>query len=106
MELTNLKQAREHEVREWLFKTMPDITPYQKDYLYEHLRFSPFKFYKVVKNEKPNMFWRLTILPFGIVFLLLILTLPLKLILTGRWAYNEKNLGWFINWARKVNIKW
>jgi hypothetical protein len=109
MNLINLKEASYYEVEKWLIENIPDLTPYQKskitDNYGEFIRFSPFKFFKLIKLQKPDVWWRLTIIPFGIVFLLLIVSLPIKMLFTGTWVYEYKDIEWFINWGQKINIK-
>ena len=106
MNLTNLKPAADHEVQKWLEESL-ELTQYQKSLIYnnELIRWGPFDFYKDRNKEKSSGWWRLTLLLFPIYWILLIVAMPLKFIMTGKWGYNQKFVDkYYHSWCRKLNI--
>ena len=52
--------------------------------------------------SKPKPFWVRLSLPFGLIFMLLLLiTLPIKFMLTGTWHYKWE---WMSNWFRALGF--
>jgi hypothetical protein len=92
MKLHNLKKASNYEVENWLIDKLKLRKDQERDLRnYEFIRSSPFYFYK--KKEKvDNILFRLTLLFFPIVWILLFITLPINFIITGTWGYNDKNI--------------
>lgn len=106
MKLHNFKKASNYEVENWLVKKL-NLTKEQEIDLrnYEFIRFSPFFFYK--KKEKVNNFWfRITLIFFPIVWILLFITLPINFIISGRWGYDDKNviIKFIHNWMDKLRL--
>lgn len=104
MNFSNLEEARDYEVEEWLIKKL-NLTAYQQSELRNHefVRFSDFYFFKRKKQVK-NLWLRLTIILFPIVWLLLFISLPITFIITGKWGYDDNKVKWFKNWAYLLNI--
>jgi len=103
IKLSNLKQASNFEVTEWLEKTIPELTAYQKEKIRDNqtIRFSPYKFYK--RREKINSFpLRLTIIFIPIVYTILLIGLPFKFIIDGKWGYNK--IEWFSKWVNACGL--
>ena len=108
MNFSHFKQASDYEVKEWLFKAIPELTPYQKERIRidEVVRFSPYRFLKRRETVKVNFFFRLTVLLLPLYFILLILGLPIKLIITGKWGYGRQFIDNFhYKWLHKLNIR-
>lgn len=106
MKLTNLQHASDYEVEDWLKKQL-DLTPYQKEKLRdsELIRFAPFEFYKHRKQVKTSILWRLTIIFVPIYLLLLIISLPIKFVITNQWGYGDKFYDNFhAVWWNKLNL--
>lgn len=101
--LHNLEKAFDHEVRNWLEKSIPELTKYQLEKIRydEIIRFAPFEFYKRRKKTK-NFFMRLTIILYVAMWLVLFIGLPFNFIITGNWGYNK--LKWFANWGHKIGV--
>lgn len=106
MSLYNVKEVSDYKVREWLFKSIKDLSPYQKERLIddEIIRFAPFKF--VEERDKVSNVWiRLTIMFYPIVLVILYLSLPLMFLVNGRWGYNSKTISWFTQWSKNLGLK-
>jgi len=103
MNLINLKRVSDYKVQEWLEKKIPELTPYQKQkiYDYEIVRFAPFYFMERRKKTN-NIFMRLSIIFMLPVFLLLIVGLPFNFFITGSWRY--KKLKWFSKWTSSCGL--
>lgn len=106
MKLHNLKEASNYEVENWLIDNLK-LTKDQQYNLrnYEFVRKSPFYFYK--KKEKINNIWfRLTLLFFPIIWIFLFITLPINFIITGKWGYNDKNIliKLIHDWMQKLRL--
>ena len=103
MNLHNLQKVPDYRVKKWLEESIRDLTPYQKQKIFddEIIRFSPFEFYE--KRKVVSSFWiRLTIIFIPFVWLLLFIGLPFKFIVTGQWGYGKKMLNWYDKWVSKV----
>lgn len=103
--LYNYEKAWDSEVSDWLFKSIPELTPYQREKIRdkEIVRFAPFEFYKRRKKVN-NPLLRITIIFFPIVILLLIVSLPVMFMFTGRWGYSTKRLDWFSKWKHSLQL--
>lgn len=101
MKFRDLKESSNYDVQKWLEEKL-ELTPKQKRIFREEeiLRWSKFKFYERDIYVK-SFWWRLTILPFGILFLILIIMLPFNFLFTGNWNYRFK---WIANWADKIGF--
>jgi hypothetical protein len=106
MKLHNLKEASNYEVENWLVKNLKLTKDQERDLRnYEFVRISPFYFYK--KKEKVDNIWfRLTLLFFPIIWILLFITLPVNFIITGKWGYNDKNIliRLIHDWMQKLRL--
>ena len=102
--LYNKVKASTFEVNAWLIRSIPDLSPYQKQAIRDNemVRFSPFHFYKN-KKRTDNVLMRLTLIFWVIVWISLVLFLPINYIMYGYWGYN--NINWFDRWSFKLNIK-
>ena len=102
---SRLKQASGLEVQEWLHESIPELTGYQKEMIDdEFLRDSEFYFYKDA-DEKVSFWWRLTIIFFPIIWVLLFIGLPFNMIITAQWGYG-KTFGdkFYSPWVRKLKL--
>ncbi|MEO0037328.1 MAG: hypothetical protein RIQ59_539 [Bacteroidota bacterium] len=106
MNLHNYEKASEYEVIEWLKQSKDlNLTDQQKSNLYnqEIIRFSPFEFYK--QRERISNVWiRLSIIFYPIVWLLLFLALPFKFLIKGSWGYRTEDIKWFYKWGNNLGI--
>ena len=66
MRLVNYKRAWDHEIYEWLEKSIPELTVYQKEAIRDNeiIRFAKFYFVKKIEPVK-NIFVRLSSGIFG-----------------------------------------
>ena len=103
MALHNLKKTPDYKVREWLEKSIPELTPYQKERIRndEIIRWAPFDFYERRKPVK-SIWWRLSIIAVAFFWVVLFVGLPLNFIVTGNWGYNKLN--WFDTWLNKIGF--
>ncbi len=105
MILSNLKRASDYEVEQWLEKEL-QLTPYQKERMRnaESVRLSFLYFYKNKQKQKTSLFWRLTIIPFGIYYVIAFSFLPINYLITGKWGYGRKFIDNFHSkWVSKFN---
>lgn len=105
MNLINLERANDYKVEEWLEKSIPELTPYQKQHIRDHeiIRFAPFYFMKKRKKHK-NILLRLTVIFVPPVFILLAVGLPFNFILTGIWGYSYKSVEWYGKWLAAIGL--
>lgn len=106
MKLHQLQRTSDYKVREWMVKEL-ELTPYQKNKLYQHetIRFAPFYFYERRQKEKVSILWRFTIMPFLICTLILFIGLPFTFLVTGKWGYSQKVYDNFYGkWMHKLQI--
>lgn len=107
MKLTNLKEARDYKVEEWLKNSELKLTVSQKQVLHdsEMIRFSPFKFYERREKEKVSFFWRLSIIFIPFYWIILFLFLPLSFLIRGKWGYGLKfHDNFHAVWMNKLNL--
>ena len=94
MMFTVLEEAPLREVRKWLLESIPDLTDYQKEEINEEgfdmFSGSDLYFYRKTEPQKVTFWWRLTILIFPFVWLLLFAGLPFNMLFTGQWGYGRK----------------
>jgi len=105
MKLINLQRVSTVDVQEWLEKSIPDLTAYQKQKIRDNeiIRFSGFYFMKRGKKTS-NILLRLSIILMVPVLFLLIISLPFNFFITGSWGYNEKQLDWYSKWTRACGL--
>ena len=106
MNLRNKKQAWDSEVERWLIEEIPNITPYQKEFIRtDFVRFSRFYFYKD-KPKTDNILTRLTIVFVPFAFLIVLAILPFNYIITGRWGLGRDKVLWrrYTRWIESLNI--
>jgi hypothetical protein len=103
MKLINLKKVSDYKVNEWLEKTIPELTPYQKQKIYnnEIVRFAPFYFYERRKKVN-NILLRFSIIFILPVLLVLIISLPFNFFITGDWGYS--NIDWYSKWLNNCGL--
>jgi len=101
---SNIEKVSDWDVEKWLTKEL-DLTPYQQSRMKdrESIRFAPFDFYKNKKRVE-NVWFRITILLFPFVWVLLFFGMPIYFIFTGAWGYKEKHIKWYRNWIHLLNI--
>jgi hypothetical protein len=104
MNLHNLKEASNYEVEEWLIKELNLKKDQQRNLRdQEYVRFAPFYFYKTKKNIK-NIWFRLSIIFFPFIWLLLFISLPINFIITGYWGFDTKKLKHIFNWMNNIGL--
>lgn len=99
MKLVNLKKANNLEVERWLDKSIPELTPYQRQKIrdLEIVRFAPFEFMQRIKPVS-NVLIRISVIALLVTYILLVISLPLNFIITGTWGYNDRKIKWFSKW--------
>ena len=87
-------------------KERMEFSTYQKSILTQTLEDLPYQFVSFEKPKKPNMFIRLTIPFFLIFWLLLILFMPIKWIITGNGTYDVKGNVYKLikGWAKSLRF--
>jgi len=109
MKLTNLKEASNYDVREYLTNRLGlSTSQWTKLYDDDFPRHSPF--YVFVAEEKRNagLIWRIT-LPLVIpYFLLVVLYVLIKWTITGNRYFTDKSpiLKFHKMWMKKLGINW
>ena len=105
MNLVNLKRVNHYDVNKWLEKEIRDLTPYQKQRIWddEIARRAPFYFMEKRKRSK-NILVRLTLIFVPPVFIILAMGLPFNFILTGNWGYSDKSMGWYGKWLAAIGL--
>lgn len=102
MNFRNIKQASNYEVRRWLIKELKlndyQIQKLNRENIIENGHFYIFE----DKKYQSNIWLRLSIVFYPIVWLLLFIGLPINYIVTGRWGYNRK-WNFIINWIDKIS---
>ena len=53
-------------------------------------------------KEGSNFWWRLSLLPYLIISIILWISLPFKFVITGIWGYNTCKWKWLIYWEYKA----
>ncbi len=103
MRLVNYKRAWDHEIYEWLEKSIPELTVYQKEAIRDNeiIRFAKFYFVKKIEPVK-NIFVRLSVFLIPIAWICIVLSLPVNFLINGKWGYS--NLEWFGKWLVSCNL--
>lgn len=105
MKIYNLKEVYNGEFVDWLLNNIPELNAYQKQKIKDINYNQDSEFYIFKKKDKTsNVFYRLTILFFPFVYLLIVLSLPINFIFSGGWGYKYEKLEWFNKWSRKLNL--
>lgn len=105
MNYHNYRRAPDSKVSDWLFKSIKNLTPAQKQKILEGeiIRLAPFEFYE--KRPKiQNFFVRLSILVYPIVWVLIVISLIFNFFITGRWGYKYEKIKWFDNWRHNLGL--
>lgn len=106
MKFSKLKPANALEVRDYLAKQL-DLTPRQREMLYdmEFPERGRYRMYVYVKDEKPSLWWRLTLPLYPVYYVLVFIFICLQWIAAGRWGVGEKFLDKFhYPWTRKLGL--
>jgi len=105
MRIIDLEQVDDCDVINWLEKKIPNLTVHQKECIKrdEIIRFAPFYFMKR-KQKIDNILLRLSILFVPLVIFILMIGLPFRFIIKGRWGYNSKNMRWYTNWLHSCGL--
>lgn len=83
------------------------LTPEQREIFEKDNDFPPFDLLVEKKKVKPVSFlYRLSYIPFMIINCLLIISMPIKYLITGSPYYNERKglLKKFFNWGEKIHF--
>ena len=108
MNITNLKEMNSFEVRDWIFENIPELTSYQKEiignFYNSPILNSDIYFFKRKEKKSSNFFLRLTIIPALILYVMFIVLMPVNFLFTGRWGYDKKIMGWFIDWCSRIGL--
>ena len=106
MSISRLKKAHHIAVEKWLTEVL-QLTPYQKSMMIEKelIRWAPFDFYEDREPKKVSFLWRFTIIVFPVYWILLLIGMPIRMIVTGKWYYSQKFYDNFHSaWLRKLNL--
>lgn len=83
-----------------LKKRLPWLKSVDIDEITDHLRGSGLGFVKEESVKTP--YWMRLTLPFGLIFILLLLiTSPIKYMVTGTWGYKVQ---WIANWLKALGF--
>jgi len=103
MNLSGLEKAHPIDIRRWLDDEL-NLSPWQNERLCDSLRNCPFVIYQNMGRVKTNFLWRMSY-PFYILFLLLIIiTSPIKWLLTGSSYMSEKTQNFYYGWRSKMGL--
>lgn len=109
MKLSNLKQASSFDFRNYLEKNY-ELTSYQWSKMYndDFPRTGPFYVFKYEQQKNAGLIWRLTlplIIPYYIIIILYVL---IKWLLTGNRYFSEDKplLKFHRKWMKKLGIDW
>jgi hypothetical protein len=109
MKLSNLKKAHDSDVRNYL-KERYQLSDYQSSKMYddEFPRHSGFFVFTYEKQKNGGLLWRLTlplIIPY---FLLIVLYVLIKWLITGNRYFSEYSLllKFHRKWIKKLGIDW
>ena len=105
MNFSNYEKVDKYKVNEWLYKSIKELTPYQKRKISEDeiVRWCPYEFFEK-RKKVTNLWWRLSIIFFPFVWIYLIFSLPFKFIFTGTWGYDNKFLETYDKWVTNVGL--
>ncbi len=105
MNLIDLEKVSDYKVEEWIEKSIPNLTDYQKQVIRdkEIVRFSPY-YFMVRRKKTNNIFIRFTILFMLPVLLLLIIGLPFNYFITGSWGYKSERMKWYGRWVNSCGF--
>jgi len=79
---------------------IPELKKCNADDIVDRLRGSDLEFYKKEKIETPLII-RFT-LPFALIFMLILLIgMPIKYIISGKWGYR---IDWINNWFKSLGL--
>lgn len=103
--IINKKSVQDFEVKEWLLNAIPELSEKQKDSIRvgDVTDVCPFEIYKSRKKIK-SIWFRLTIIIYFPLFLLLLIFLPINFLITGYWGYQKKYWNWFFKWYEKLGL--
>jgi len=103
MKIIDLQKVSDYRVQEWIEKSIPELTAYQKQKIRENeiIRFAPFYFMERRKKTN-NILLRFTIIFMLPIFLLLIIGLPINFFITGSWGY--KKIKWYSKWVNSCGL--
>ena len=104
MRLYNYKKVWPADFSSWLANNIPNLTPYQKEKIYdeEFIRCSKFVIYERCKTVT-NVWYRLSIVLLLIVWLIAVIGLPLNFLITGNWGYSDKTR-WLATWMERCGF--
>ena len=104
--LHQYKRTSSLKVQKWIENNIPELTAYQKETIRydEMIRFSPFYWYEKRQKEKVNPLFRLTIIPFFVIMLILLIGLPVNFLFVGRWGYGNKMFNTLSKWQNKLGF--
>ncbi len=94
-----LRRKNEHFTAIELRKLFPELKILSTEQVEEKLISSNLEFYEMEK-VKTSIWMRLTLPLVCIISLILLLWMPCKFIITGKWGYK---IEWFSNWIRSIN---
>ena len=104
MKLLNLQRVGNYEVCKYFKESIPNLTEYQKEKLYDVIISAEFDYMQPRKKEKTNIWLRLSIIFLLPTVLLIIISLPFNYFITGSWGYKFKALDWYTDWASKCGF--
>lgn len=105
MDFFRYKQVSEFDVVKQIEKRM-ELTVYQKEKIHDVIRDLPYRFIYHNSPKKQNPLFRLTVPFFLIYYILVVIAMPVKWIITGDKYYSNKNilLMFLKKWGEKLNF--
>ena len=105
MNIFNYEKMGRYEFFEWMIKSVPDITPSQREKIRDLVFLQCLSFVPVKRAEKVGNFWlRLSAIFILPTMVILLCGIPFNFIITGRWGYSIKYVGWYGKWVRKCGL--
>ncbi len=104
--LHRYKEADNYDLIKWLEKEL-ELTDKQKQKLFlnQFPRFSGFTFLVNRTRCKPNLFWRLTSIPYVVFNIMLYIGLPFTYLFTGEMGYSIKFYDNYVSkWRNKIGF--
>lgn len=96
-----LRQVWDGKVAKWLRENIPEITTYQKEKIdAEFVRDMPFYLFEKRDSKQGNILWRLSLIPYLVMYVILVLGLPFNFLITGEWGYVK--IEWMMSWSNRI----
>ncbi len=89
--LNGFHEAEVSSVREFIENGVPEMSEEQKKKInYEHIvKNSPFVWLEDKPKVKVHPLMRILLIPYLVIFLLMVIMLPINFLIVGRWGYSD-----------------